>query len=81
VPVGGGGSGAEPKAGRTAERRGWQVAHWAVANASSLHIQRVAYGGREWTAGNTDSKWSPTDAGGTKGAERAAGPVRITSAR
>ncbi|CAM5258330.1 Heavy metal transporter OS=Streptomyces tendae OX=1932 GN=GUR47_15180 PE=4 SV=1 [Streptomyces tendae] len=81
VPVSGGGSGAEPTAGRAAERRGWQVAHWAVANASSLHIQRVAYGGREWTAGNTDSKWSPTDAGGTKGAERAAGPVRITSAR
>ncbi|MFG3246944.1 heavy metal transporter [Streptomyces sp. NPDC048187] len=80
VPVSGG-AGAEPTTGRAAERRGWQVAHWAVANASSLHIQRVAYGGREWTAGNTDSKWSPTDTGGTKGAERATGPVRITSAR
>ncbi|MGW8061651.1 heavy metal transporter [Streptomyces ziwulingensis] len=63
------------------ERRGWQLAHWAVANASSLHIQRVSYAGREWTAGNTASTWRPTDAGGTQGAERSGGPVRITSAR
>ncbi|MEU0224149.1 heavy metal transporter [Streptomyces sp. NPDC006284] len=62
-------------------RRGWQLAHWAVANASSLHIQRVSYAGREWTAGNTDSKWRPTTAGGAQGAERAAGAVRITSTR
>ncbi|MFJ6072494.1 heavy metal transporter [Streptomyces sp. NPDC093065] len=76
VPVTGGtGAGGERETGR----RGWQVAHWAVANASSLHIQRVTYAGREWTAGNTDSKWYPTSTRGTKGAERAAGPVRITS--
>ncbi|WP_193486364.1 heavy metal transporter [Streptomyces anthocyanicus] len=62
-------------------RRGWQLAHWAVANASSLHIQRVTYAGREWTAGNTDSKWYPTGTEGAKGAERAAEAVRITSAR
>ncbi|MBQ0888977.1 heavy metal transporter [Streptomyces sp. RM72] len=78
LPVTGGtGSGAAAERGR----RGWQLAHWAVANASSLHIQRVTYAGREWTAGNTDSKWSPVGAAGAKGAERAAGPVRITSAR
>ncbi|MET7325258.1 heavy metal transporter [Streptomyces sp. NPDC005549] len=78
LPVTGGtGSGAAGERGR----RGWQLAHWAVANASSLHIQRVTYAGREWTAGNTDSKWNPTGGGGAKGAERAAGPVRITSAR
>ncbi|MFH9731146.1 heavy metal transporter [Streptomyces sp. NPDC017260] len=62
-------------------RRGWQLAHWAVANASSLRIERVAYAGREWTAGNTDSKWYPTEAGSAHGAERTTGPVRITSAR
>ncbi|WP_079007715.1 MULTISPECIES: heavy metal transporter [Streptomyces] len=78
VPVTGG-TGA--KGQREAERRGWQVAHWAVANASSLRIQRVTYAGREWTAGNTDSKWYPKGSTGAKGAERAAGPVRITSAR
>lgn len=63
------------------EQRGWQLAHWAVANATSLRIERVSYAGREWTAGNTDSKWRPTGSGGTGGAERAAGAVRITSAR
>lgn len=54
LPVTGGkGSGA----GRGVRERGWQLAHWAVANASDLHIQRVSYAGREWTAGNTDSQW------------------------
>lgn len=78
LPVTGGtGSGSAEERGR----RGWQLAHWAVANASSLHIQRVTYAGREWTAGNTDSKWNPTGTAGAKGAERAAGAVRITSNR
>ncbi|MEU3730731.1 heavy metal transporter [Streptomyces sp. NPDC033538] len=71
------GAGTEERPGR----RGWQLAHWAVANASSLRIERVAYAGREWTAGNTDSKWYPTDAGSAHGAERTAGSVQITSAR
>ncbi|MFE2049218.1 heavy metal transporter [Streptomyces sp. NPDC059459] len=73
----GAGTGADADPGR----RGWQLAHWAVANASSLHIQRVSYAGREWTAGNTDSKWAPATAGGAQGAERAAGAVRITATR
>lgn len=78
LPVTGGtGSGSAEERGR----RGWQLAHWAVANASSLHIQRVTYAGREWTAGNTDSKWNPTGTAGAKGAERAAGAVRIMSNR
>ncbi|MGW4547092.1 heavy metal transporter [Streptomyces violaceorubidus] len=78
LPVTGGtGSGSAEERGR----RGWQLAHWAVANASSLHIQRVTYAGREWTAGNTDSRWTPTGTAGTAGTERAAGPVRITSVR
>ncbi|MFI8948700.1 heavy metal transporter [Streptomyces sp. NPDC053750] len=63
------------------EQRGWQLAHWAVANASALHLERVSYAGREWTAGNTDSKWHPTATGSTGGGERAGGSVRITSAR
>ncbi|MFC8871864.1 heavy metal transporter [Streptomyces sp. NPDC057148] len=77
LPVAAAGSGTEA----SPERRGWQLAHWAVANASSLHIQRVSYAGRQWTAGNTDSKWHPTGEGGARGAERAAGSVRITTAR
>ncbi|WP_306189471.1 heavy metal transporter [Streptomyces sp. MK5] len=68
--------------GRSALQRGWQLAHWAVANASALHIERVSYAGREWTAGVTDGTWHTTDA---KNAEGAAGQgaevVRITTAR
>ncbi|MCZ9343700.1 heavy metal transporter, partial [Streptomyces sp. TRM76130] len=44
-------TGAGTQAGRSVWRRGWQLAHWAVANASALHIERVVYAGREWRAG------------------------------
>ncbi|MBD0419265.1 heavy metal transporter [Streptomyces sp. TRM S81-3] len=74
-------AGSDPDAAPDTRRRGWQLAHWAVANASALRIERVSYAGREWTAGNTDSRWRPTGADGAAGAERAAGPVRITTAR
>ncbi|MEV5337656.1 heavy metal transporter [Streptomyces sp. NPDC052676] len=47
--------------GRAARERGWQLAHWAVANASRLHIERVSYAGREWVAGTTDSRWRAAD--------------------
>jgi hypothetical protein len=68
---------------RSARQRGWQLAHWAVANASGLHIERVTYAGREWTAGNTDSQWRTT---GTRGAGATAadtgtGAVRIMTAQ
>ncbi|MER6802396.1 MULTISPECIES: heavy metal transporter [Streptomyces] len=66
---------------RDAEARGWQLAHWAVANASELHIKRVSYGGREWTAGNTDSQWQPIDGKGSADAGDGAGAVRITTAQ
>jgi hypothetical protein len=56
-------------AGRSAAQRGWQLAHWAVANASALHIKRVTYAGREWTAGHTDSRWRPVDGGAEEVAE------------
>ncbi|MBC9726929.1 heavy metal transporter [Streptomyces sp. TRM68367] len=68
--------------GRDARERGWQLAHWAVANSSALHIERVSYAGREWIAGNTVGQWS-TAAGaqGAGGAERGADAVRIVTAR
>lgn len=62
-------------------RRGWQLAHWAVANASALHIKQVAYAGREWTAGHTDSRWRAHADAGAAGAERDAGAVRIVTVR
>ena len=66
--------------GRSLEQRGWQLAHWAVANASELHIARVTYAGREWVAGNTASEWRAA-AKGTAGAERDADAVRIVTMR
>ncbi|MDG9716452.1 heavy metal transporter [Streptomyces sp. DH24] len=66
---------------RNRGRRGWQLAHWAVANASALHIQKVTYAGREWTAGHTDSQWRPVGGAGAAGAEKGAGAVRIVTAQ
>ncbi|MFF5146032.1 heavy metal transporter [Streptomyces sp. NPDC013157] len=68
------------KSGRTESERGWQLAHWAVANSSALHIQRVSYAGREWAAGSTDSQWQPASGSqSTGGAEKSAGSVRIVT--
>ncbi|MGQ4481380.1 heavy metal transporter [Streptomyces sp. SAS_276] len=55
-------------------RTGWQLAHWAVANSSVLHIERVSYAGREWAAGSADDPWHST-------ATTASGGVRIVTER
>ncbi|MEU3278007.1 heavy metal transporter [Streptomyces antibioticus] len=76
-------------AGRDVRERGWQLAHWAVANASALRIQKVTYAGQEWKAGHTDSRWRPLTSGGTEaagtggaaGAGDDTGSVRIVTAR
>ncbi|MEU3758293.1 heavy metal transporter [Streptomyces albogriseolus] len=59
--------------------RGWQLAHWAVANASELHIRSVSYAGREWVAGHTDSQWRPVDGKGSTDPGGEAEAVRITT--
>ncbi|WP_405950408.1 heavy metal transporter [Streptomyces prunicolor] len=55
-------------------RTGWQLAHWAVANSSELHIERVSYAGREWAAGSADDPWHST-------ATKASGGVRIVTSQ
>ncbi|WP_327317666.1 heavy metal transporter [Streptomyces sp. NBC_01235] len=72
--------------GRSVSECGWQLAHWAVANASALRIERVSYAGREWVSGNTDSKWRATgstsaEAAGASGAGGGTGSVRIVTAQ
>lgn len=58
-------------AGQDERERGWQLAHWAVANSSALHIDRVAYGGREWTAGG--SGWHTAPASASDGSDGSGG--------
>lgn len=73
-----------PGSKRSLRERGWQLAHWAVANASALRIERVSYAGRQWTAGNTDSQWHTADSTAGKGAsaaEQGTDAVRIVTAR
>ncbi|MGY1497777.1 heavy metal transporter [Streptomyces sp. QTS52] len=65
-------------AGTTVRQRGWQLAHWAVANSSALHIENVTYAGRRWTAGNTDSEWRPV--GTAKATKQGTDAVRIVTA-
>lgn len=65
--------------GRGERQRGWQLAHWAVANSSALHIERVSYAGREWTAGSGGGQWHTARAQGTGGAEQSSGAVRIVT--
>ncbi|GAA3501202.1 heavy metal transporter [Streptomyces prasinosporus] len=75
LPVAAGPDGAS----RDAAARGWQLAHWAVANASELHIKQVSYGGREWIAGNTASQWRPVDGKNSADAGDGTEAVRITT--
>ncbi|GGY89987.1 heavy metal transporter [Streptomyces poonensis] len=59
-------------ASETAVRRhGWELAHWAVANSSALHIERVSYAGRVWVAGGGADAWRTADDGGTGGSAAA----------
>ncbi|MYZ38803.1 hypothetical protein [Streptomyces sp. MnatMP-M17] len=46
----------------SSSRRGWELAHWAVAQASVLRIDEVSYAGRVWSAKKADQGWRRTDA-------------------
>ncbi|MFC7220014.1 heavy metal transporter [Streptomyces polyrhachis] len=60
-------------------RRGWELAHWAVAHADELRLERVSFAGREWSAAESGEGWRETP----EGAAGPAGPgdVRITPAQ
>lgn len=77
VPVNATAGSAEGGAGQ----RGWELAHWAVAQASALGIERVSYGGREWSGTDSGQEWrKPGKSVGGKprtGAGTGTGEVRI----
>ncbi|MQT04524.1 hypothetical protein FF041_31515 [Streptomyces jumonjinensis] len=66
-----------------AARRGWELAHWAVARAAGLGIGEVAYGNRVWSAERSDEGWRGAAGGGPggEGSERTDGDVRLLIAR
>ncbi|MEV7926786.1 MULTISPECIES: hypothetical protein [unclassified Kitasatospora] len=50
--------------GITAERAsGWEVAHWAVAQAQQLGIATVAYDGKIWRKTKSEDGWQPQTSG------------------
>ncbi|WP_313896704.1 heavy metal transporter [Streptomyces sp. GC420] len=73
--------------GDRARRRGWELAHWAVAHASELRLEEVSYAGRVWRVADSRDGWTSTGDGngddGDSSAEGAAVPdtVRIVTAQ
>ncbi|MER7413988.1 heavy metal transporter [Streptomyces cacaoi] len=62
------------------ERRGWELAHWAVAHAGELDIDRVRYGSREWRADRGREGWRAvggTAAAGAQGTGAGGGGGRV----
>jgi hypothetical protein len=60
----------------TARQRGWELAHWAVANSTALHIARVSFAGREWARDGFANEWRTTGSGD---AAASAAEVRIVT--
>ncbi|MGA5497150.1 hypothetical protein ACPCSP_22590 [Streptomyces cinereoruber] len=59
-----------PVAGSGAdERRGWELAQWAVARAEALRITEVSYGDRVWRAGEALGGWSKHSGGAAAGGD------------
>ncbi|WP_417179896.1 heavy metal transporter [Streptomyces scabiei] len=59
-------------------RRGWELAHWAVANSSRLDVERVTFAGREWVAEGRAGAWRKARGAADGGADSTA-EVRIVT--
>lgn len=68
-------------ASTTTQQRGWELAHWAVARAGALHIDRVAYGGRVWSAADAGAGWQRLAGKSGESDKSATSEVRITLAQ
>ncbi|MFJ4919641.1 hypothetical protein [Streptomyces sp. NPDC088725] len=73
VPVAAGGARGEMAGGKPA-RRGWELAHWAVAQSAALRIGEVSYAGRVWKAKEAGRGWQ--SAGGDADASTTAVRIR-----
>ncbi|MER6994205.1 hypothetical protein [Streptomyces sp. NPDC000410] len=95
-PAGGSGRAGAPRPGDltlpvSASRRGWELAHWAVAQASVLRIEEVSYDGKVWSADEADEGWRSSETApetaseaapeSSANAKSAAGAVRIRIAQ
>ena len=47
--------------GEGGTRRGWALAHWAVASADALDVVRVSVDGRQWQRSEPDAGWTEAD--------------------
>lgn len=45
------------------DKRGWELAHWALANASRLGIEEISYGDRVWSVDRAVDGWRDTEDG------------------
>jgi hypothetical protein len=54
-----------PIPGTEPSRRGWELAHWAVAHATELGIVEIGYQDRVWRSDRSTEGWRVTDASGS----------------
>ncbi|MFD7551285.1 heavy metal transporter [Streptomyces sp. NPDC059578] len=60
-------------------QRGWELAHWAVANSAALGIEEVTYAGLRWTPGTAPGQWPVTRGATGSGVDTTAERVRIVT--
>ncbi|MGP3967991.1 hypothetical protein [Streptomyces sp. 6N223] len=79
VPVSGDGATLTCPAGAEGEPgQGWELAHWAVAHAAELGIQRIDYGERVWEADRSEEGWrEATEEDGLAGGTAATAEIRL----
>ncbi|MFE2496527.1 hypothetical protein [Streptomyces scopuliridis] len=76
-----------PENGGSSSLRGWELAHWAVAQSTALRIDEVRYAGRVWSAKNASTAnrgWQRTGASernARSGADSGLAEVRIRTAQ
>ncbi|MFJ6404498.1 hypothetical protein ACIQK9_03120 [Streptomyces hydrogenans] len=63
---------------RGPDRRGWELAQWAVARASTLRVAEVSYGGKVWRADDSGGGWEPAPSSGDAANKPSAVHLRLT---